>query len=139
VVNVILKTNYDGDEVRVRGGTSTEGGRDTWDLSWAGGKTGDNWSVTYALQYTKRDPLFGRDRPQMDDADDAPYPSWNMEQRKVGFRPTAGLALIDPTTASAWRRPPAPARSSTASTTPPIDWSTTTPPTPSPTPAACAA
>ncbi|QBL45214.1 hypothetical protein LBG_11725 [Stenotrophomonas maltophilia] len=98
VVNVILKTNYDGDEVRVRGGTSTEGGRDTWDLSWAGGKTGDNWSVTYALQYTKRDPLFGRDRPQMDDADDAPYPSWNMEQRKVGFRPTAGLALIDPTT-----------------------------------------
>lgn len=25
VVNVILKTNYDGDEVRVRGGTSTEG------------------------------------------------------------------------------------------------------------------
>ncbi|MEX7582846.1 hypothetical protein, partial [Stenotrophomonas maltophilia] len=73
VVNVILKTNYDGDEVRVRGGTSTEGGRDTWDLSWAGGKTGDNWSVTYALQYTKRDPLFGRDRPQMDDADDAPY------------------------------------------------------------------
>jgi outer membrane receptor protein involved in Fe transport len=44
VVNVILKTNYDGDEVRVRGGTSTEGGRDTWDLSWAGGKTGDNWA-----------------------------------------------------------------------------------------------
>lgn len=54
--------------------------------------------MTYALQYTKRDPLFGRDRPQMDDADDAPYASWNMEQRKVGFRPTAGLALIDPTT-----------------------------------------
>ena len=95
VVNVILKTNYDGDEVRVRGGTSTEGGRDTWDLSWAGGKTGDNWSVTYALQYNKRDPLFGRDRPAMDDSDDAPYSSWNMEQRKIGFRPTVGLALID--------------------------------------------
>ncbi|KAF1017324.1 MAG: Colicin I receptor [Stenotrophomonas maltophilia] len=98
VVNVILKTHYDGDQVRVRGGTSTEGGRDTWDLSWAGGKTGDRWSVTYALQYNKRDPLFGRDRPAMDDADDAPPSSWNMEQRKVGFRPTTGLALVDNST-----------------------------------------
>ncbi|RPE74838.1 TonB-dependent receptor domain-containing protein [Vulcaniibacterium tengchongense] len=95
VINVILKQNYDGDQVRVRGGTSTEGGRDTWDLSWAGGKTGDRWSLTYALQWTKRDPLFGRDRPEMDDADDAPYSSWNPEQRKVGFRPTNGLSLID--------------------------------------------
>jgi len=95
VVNVILKTNYDGDEFRIRGGSSTEGGRDTWDLSWAGGKTGQQWSVTYALQYNKRDPLFGRDRPAMDDSDDAPYSSWNTEQRKVGFRPTVGLALID--------------------------------------------
>ncbi len=95
VVNVILRQNYDGDEFRIRGGSSTEGGRDTWDLSWAGGKTGQNWSVTYALQYNKRDPLFGRDRPEMDDSDDAPYSSWNMEQRKVGFRPTVGLALIN--------------------------------------------
>lgn len=95
VINVILKTNYDGDQVRVRGGTSTEGGRDTWDLSWAGGKTGDQWSLTYALQYTKRDPLFGRDRPEMDDSDDAPRTSWNPEQRKVGFRPFTGLGLID--------------------------------------------
>ncbi|HVK50737.1 MAG TPA: TonB-dependent receptor plug domain-containing protein, partial [Pseudoxanthomonas sp.] len=98
VVNVILKTNYDGDEFRIRGGSSTEGGRDTWDLSWAGGKTGQNWSVTYALQYNKRDPIFGRDRPAMDDASDAPYSSWNTEQRKVGFRPTVGLALIQPFT-----------------------------------------
>lgn len=95
VINVILKQNYDGDEVRIRGGTSTEGGRDTWDLSWAGGKTGEQWGVTYALQWTKRDPLFGRDRPEMDDSDDAPYSSWNPEQRKVGFRPFTGLALLD--------------------------------------------
>ena len=98
VVNIILKKNYDGNEFRIRGGSSTEGGRDTWDISWAGGKTGQNWSVTYALQYTERDPLFGRDRPGMDDSDDAPYSSWNPEQRKVGFRPFSGLALIDSAT-----------------------------------------
>ena len=98
VVNIILKKNYEGDEFRIRGGSSTEGGRDTWDLSWAGGKMGQNWSITYAAQYTERDPLFGRDRPGMDDSDDAPYSSWNPEQRKVGFRPFSGLALIDANT-----------------------------------------
>jgi Outer membrane receptor for ferrienterochelin and colicins len=95
VVNVILKENYKGDEARIRTGVATEGGRRTWDASWAGGKTGEQWSLTYALQYNKRDPLFGRDRPAMDDSDDAAYPSWNMEQRKLGFRPVPGLVLID--------------------------------------------
>ncbi|TQV08697.1 hypothetical protein DB824_12100, partial [Xanthomonas perforans] len=95
VVNVILKQNYSGDQFRMRGGTSTEGGRDTADVSWAGGRTGDHWSVTYALQYTSRDPLFGRDRPQMDDASDAPYSAWTTEQRRGGVCPPSGIALID--------------------------------------------
>lgn len=95
VINVILKQDYQGDEVRVRGGTSSEGGRDTFDLSWTGGRAGERWSLAYALQWTKRDPLFGRDRPQMDDSDDAPPESWNTEQRAIGFRPSTGLALID--------------------------------------------
>lgn len=95
VINIILKTHQQGDEVRVLGGTSTEGGRDTWDLSWSGGKGGERWDLTYALQYSKRNPLFGRDRPGMDHTDDAPPSSWNAEQRKVGFRPSVGLVLID--------------------------------------------
>ncbi len=97
VINVILKKNYDGDQARVRVGEATEGGRDVRDLSWAGGRTGDGWSVTYALQHTKRDPLFGRDRPAMDDSDDAPYSSWNPTQRAIGFNPFTGLALLDMT------------------------------------------
>lgn len=95
VVNVILKQGYQGDEIRMRMGASTEGGRETTDISWAGGKSGPQWNLTYAVQYTKQEPLFGRDRPEMDDASDAPSPSWNPEQRKVGFRPSTGLGLID--------------------------------------------
>lgn len=57
VINVILKRDYQGDQVRLRGGTATEGGRDSFDVSWAGGRTGENWSLTYALQATRRDPL----------------------------------------------------------------------------------
>lgn len=138
VVNVILKQNYSGDQFRMRGGTSTEGGRDTADVSWAGGRTGDNWSVTYALQYTSRDPLFGRDRPQMDDASDAPYSAWTTEQRRVGFRPSSGIALIDNATGTRQRRHRARANSLAAPITALIGCSTTAIPTPPPTPASCA-
>lgn len=95
VINVILKKNYQGDQVRLRGGTATEGGRDSFDLSWAGGRTGENWSLTYALQGTRRDPLTGRDRPEMDDQDDMAYSNWTAQNRKYGFNAYTGLSLVD--------------------------------------------
>lgn len=98
VINVILKRDYQGDQVRLRGGTATEGGRDSFDVSWAGGRTGENWSLTYALQATRRDPLSGRDRPQMDDSDDMSYSNWTGQNRLYGFNPFTGLSLIDANT-----------------------------------------
>lgn len=95
VINVILKKDYQGDQVRLRGGTSTEGGRNAFDGSWTGGRTGDNWSLTYALQGTRRDPLTGRDRPQMDDQEDMAYSNWTAQNRKYGFNPFTGLSLVD--------------------------------------------
>ncbi len=95
VINVILKRDYQGDEIRLRGGTATEGGRNSFDLSWAGGRTGENWSLTYALQATQREPLTGRDRPEMDDQDDMAYSNWTAQNRKYGFNPYSGLALTD--------------------------------------------
>ena len=41
VVNIILKTNYEGDELNLRVGTTTQGGGDSSRLQWVGGKTGD--------------------------------------------------------------------------------------------------
>jgi outer membrane receptor protein involved in Fe transport len=98
VINVILKKNYQGDQVRLRGGTATEGGRDSFDVSWAGGRTGENWSLTYALQGTRRDPLTGRDRPAMDDQDDMAYSNWTAQNRKYGFNAYTGLTLVDANT-----------------------------------------
>ncbi|WP_435014297.1 TonB-dependent receptor plug domain-containing protein [Xanthomonas arboricola] len=98
VVNVILKRDYQGDQVRLRGGTATEGGRDSFDVSWAGGRTGENWSLTYALQATRRDPLSGRDRPEMDDSDDMAYSNWTGQNRRYGFNPFTGLSLVDANT-----------------------------------------
>lgn len=98
VINVILKRDYQGDQIRMRGGVATEGGRDAFDVSWTGGRTGDNWSVTYALQGTRRDPLTGRDRPQMDDQDDMAYSNWTAQNRKYGFNAYTGLSLVDSNT-----------------------------------------
>ncbi|TCZ87397.1 TonB-dependent siderophore receptor [Lysobacter sp. N42] len=72
VVNIILKTNYEGDEVNIRAGTTTRGGSDSGDVTWVGGKSGDNWSVTYAAQYVAREGLFASQRDFMDSYRDDP-------------------------------------------------------------------
>jgi iron complex outermembrane recepter protein len=62
VVNIITKTNFDGDSVRVRGGTATEGGGDTDQLQWTGGKTGERWSLTYAFERLDREEITASQR-----------------------------------------------------------------------------
>lgn len=62
VVNVVLKSNLEGDSVTLRTGTTTMGGGDRIDLQWAGGRTGDQWGLTYALQFFDQEPLYGWQR-----------------------------------------------------------------------------
>lgn len=66
VVNVVLKRGYEGDEIKLRAGTSTMGGRDRFDLQWAGGKTGEQWGLTYAFQYYSQEILYGTQRDHWD-------------------------------------------------------------------------
>ncbi len=87
VVNVILKQNYNGDEVKALFGTSTMGGRDRIDLQWTGGKVGEKWGLTYALQYYSQDILYGFDR---DDWDLRKNPS---PDPLVGVLPESGLRI----------------------------------------------
>ena len=72
VVNIIMKSNYDGDMVTFRGGTTTRGGGDSGRVQWVGGKTGDNWSVTYAAEYLSREEIFASQRDFMDSYRDDP-------------------------------------------------------------------
>lgn len=97
VVNVVLKRNYEGDQVRLRTGTSTMGGRDRFDLQWTGGRTGDNWSLTYALQYYNQELLYGFQR---DDWDLRANPA--VDER-LGFQPDAGLRIRLGSTSSSAR------------------------------------
>ena len=72
VVNVVLKTNYEGDAVSLRGGTTTDGGGDSLRLQWVGGKTKDSWSLNYAFEYLKRDTIWASQRDFMDSYRDDP-------------------------------------------------------------------
>ncbi len=72
VVNIITKSNYDGNAVKIRAGTSTRGGGDTGLFQFTGGKSGDNWSVTYAAEYLNREEIQASQRDFMDSYYDNP-------------------------------------------------------------------
>ncbi|MEE7546717.1 TonB-dependent receptor, partial [Xanthomonas sp. Kuri4-1] len=72
VVNIITKSHFSGDTLRLRGGTTTGGGGDTGQLQWSGGRTGERWSVTYAFERLDREPIVARQRDFMDSYYDHP-------------------------------------------------------------------
>ncbi|UXI70429.1 TonB-dependent receptor plug domain-containing protein [Tahibacter amnicola] len=94
VINVILKRNVSDNEVKVRLGTSTRGGRDMQDISFAGGASADNWSVVYALQYFNRDAMSAGERDFMDSDFDSPLPSRSPQDIGAGILPTVGIRLL---------------------------------------------
>src|SRR5688500_5351314 len=77
VVNIILKKDIDGDTFRAKFGAADDGGRAMRDFSWSGGKSGEDWNISYTMQYFKRDPLWARQRPFMDSEFDAPRRNWS--------------------------------------------------------------
>ena len=94
VVNVVLKTNYEGDNVKLRVQTATRGGRDIGDLQWVGGRTGDNWSITYAFEYLYGEPLFAFQRDFMDSVEDNPFPPGvNGAPGFGGVQPSIGTQI----------------------------------------------
>ena len=89
VVNLIMKTNFEGDQYSVRGGTTTQGGGDSGRFQWIGGRTGDKWSLVYAFEAVEREGIFASQRDFMDSYYDEPgVPASNV-------RPPEGLLVFD--------------------------------------------
>jgi outer membrane receptor protein involved in Fe transport len=72
VVNIVMRSNYEGDLLTVRGGTTTRGGGDSARVQWVGGKTGDAWNLTYAFEYLEREEIYASQRDFMDSYRDDP-------------------------------------------------------------------
>ncbi|WP_293712454.1 TonB-dependent receptor domain-containing protein [Stenotrophomonas sp. UBA7606] len=73
VVNIVLRENFDGNELRGTAGTTQEGGGDSINLEYTGGRSGDRWSTTFALQYGENEPVFGTQRDFMADTRNNPW------------------------------------------------------------------
>ncbi|MEJ1098651.1 MULTISPECIES: TonB-dependent receptor [unclassified Pseudoxanthomonas] len=86
VVNIIMKTNYDGDLLTLRGGTTSRGGGDSGRLQWVGGKASDKWSLTYAFEYLAREEIFASQRDFMDSYRDDPSVDPEDATAVVGIR-----------------------------------------------------
>lgn len=66
VINIITKSDYNDHELHLRGGTTTRGGGNAYTVQFSGGKSVDDWNVTYALQYQRRMPVMAYQRGFMD-------------------------------------------------------------------------
>lgn len=73
VVNIVLRNNYDGQQIRGTVGTTQDGGGDSVNLEYTGGASGERWSAVWALQYGENEPVFGSQRDYMADLRNNPY------------------------------------------------------------------
>ena len=72
VVNIVLRKNFEGNELRGTVGTTTNGGGDSVNLEYTGGRTGDRWTATYAFQYGANEPVFADQRDFLADSRNGP-------------------------------------------------------------------
>ncbi|RUL65882.1 TonB-dependent receptor [Dyella dinghuensis] len=101
VVNVILKKDYQGDDLQVTGGGATRGGRRYGDINFSGGKSGENWHIIYNAEKSNRTALWGADRPYQDSVSDAGYGAWSPADRMFGYQYDSASAIgISATNAS---------------------------------------
>jgi iron complex outermembrane receptor protein len=73
VVNIVLREDFDGNLLRGTVGTTAEGGGDSVNFEYTGGRTGDRWSTTFALQYAENEPVFASQRDFLADTRDNPW------------------------------------------------------------------
>jgi outer membrane receptor protein involved in Fe transport len=72
VVNIVLRENFDGNQVRGTVGTTANGGGDSFKIEYTGGRTGDRWTSLFALQAGFEEPIFASQRDFMADTRNGP-------------------------------------------------------------------
>jgi len=73
VVNIVLRKNYEGNQIRTTVGTTEDGGGDSVSFEYTGGTSGDRWTGLWAFQYSENEPVFGHQRDYMADLRNNPY------------------------------------------------------------------
>ena len=89
VVNIILKRNYDGFKLSGRFGDRDRDSGEEESLSMLFGASSDRGSVTFGIEYDRRDPIFDADR----EFTKAKYGDYDGDGDIVGYAETAGVSF----------------------------------------------
>jgi iron complex outermembrane recepter protein len=95
VANVILRDHFEGLELNLKGGTTERGGGDNARLQVLGGHEWDRLSALFAIEISKTDPIWSRQRDFMSSstrAGEFPTNIWSRQDLDSG-------AYLDPTSA----------------------------------------
>lgn len=96
VVNIILRQNYDGLNISARMGDREQDSGTEESLSFLWGASSDKGSVTFGLEYDKRDAIFDADR----DYTAARYEDLDGDGYIMGYGETAGVSFYGYTVAN---------------------------------------
>jgi len=89
VVNIILKRDYDGFRLSGRFGDRDRDDGEEESLSMLFGASSDKGSVTFGIEYDKRDPIFDADR----DFTKASYGDYDGDGEITGYAETVGVSF----------------------------------------------
>ncbi|NVJ50937.1 MAG: TonB-dependent receptor [Gammaproteobacteria bacterium] len=85
VINIILRDDFDGASIAARIGQTRDGGGESYRINGGFGKTEENYSFTVGYEWDRREPLFGKDRDELDSVNDGPNPSRLLERTILDF------------------------------------------------------
>ncbi|MBB1179234.1 TonB-dependent receptor [Brevundimonas pondensis] len=97
VVNIILKSRFDGAETRLRVGGTSDGGAEEFLFSHAGGLSWGSGSLVAAYEYHDRGELKGSDRDATADAD---LRRFGGTDRRLLTASPGNIVRLDPATAT---------------------------------------
>ena len=90
VVNIILKRDYDGFKLSGRFGDRDRDEGEEQSLSMLFGASSDRGSVTFGIEYDRRDPIFDADR----EFTKAAYGDYDGDGDIMGYGETAGISVF---------------------------------------------
>jgi outer membrane receptor protein involved in Fe transport len=93
VVNIVTRKGFDGNTVNMTVGTTGEGGGDSVDVEYTGGRSGEGWNTLFAFQYGHQEPVFADQRDFLRDSRQGPLgATGNPSLSLVAIRASASPA-----------------------------------------------
>ncbi len=96
VVNIILKKRLEGMQLNVRAGGYDQGGGSNQRIQFTGGNTWEDFDITYGLQVSRQDPIFGYQRDFADSTNDNPRVNQRYGSRTFLVADAITTAYYDP-------------------------------------------